>query len=359
MGIGILTLLTSLAIAGIAAWFSIAGLMAIFSGAALAVAVMAGSLEVGKLVTASWLYRNWNHTGWLLKIYLTVAVVVLMFITSLGIFGYLSKAHSDQSIVSGGAVEQVALLDEKIAYQRTIIDANQKLIAQMDDVVNQTIARTTDAQGTERALQVRRSQSSDRQRLVDEIAAAQQEIATVNEERVPLAVEVRKVESEVGPIKYIASLIYGDDPAANLMERAVRWMIILLVTVFDPLAVALLIAANQSMRRHGTTADPGDKPDGNQERDLTNTPDVATESTTFAASRAAEESDNISNSEPERGSTDGVLLQQPGAAGVEPEVNTEFAGVTETKNTQKKRSANSNSKSENSKKKITPNRMKS
>jgi hypothetical protein len=105
--------------------------MAIFSGAAIAVAVMAGSLELGKLVTASWLYRNWKETGWLLKSYLTVAVVVLMFITSLGIFGYLSKAHSDQSVISGGAVEQVALFDEKIKYQREVIDTNQKVIAQI------------------------------------------------------------------------------------------------------------------------------------------------------------------------------------------------------------------------------------
>ena len=249
MASGIVTLLTALLIAAIAAYFSIAGLMAIFSGAAIAVAVMAGSLELGKLVTASWLYRNWKETGWLLKSYLTVAVVVLMFITSLGIFGYLSKAHSDQSVISGGAVEQVALFDEKIKYQRELISTNQKVIAQMDDVVNQTLSRTTDAEGAERALQVRRSQSRDRRRLVSEISAAQAEIQKLNEQRAPLSVELKKVESEVGPIKYVAALIYGDNPETNLMERAVRWMIILLVVVFDPLAVALLIAANQSLRR--------------------------------------------------------------------------------------------------------------
>lgn len=363
MGIGILALLTSLAIAGIAAWFSIAGLMAIFSGAALAVAVMAGSLEVGKLVTASWLYHNWAHTGWLLKIYLTVAVVVLMFITSLGIFGYLSKAHSDQSITSSGAVEQVALLDEKITYQRTIIDANRKLVAQMDDVVNQTIARTTDAQGTERALQVRRSQASDRQRLVDEIAVAQQEITATNEERAPLAVEVRKVVSEVGPIRYIASLIYGDDPAENLMERAVRWMIILLVAVFDPLAVALLIAANQSMRR-GITSSPGDKPNGNQEHDLSESANIPDHAAGIAAKTSqysggtTEESDNIQNSEPKRDSTDGILLQQPGAVDKKPEVDAESAGITATETAQKKRSANLGKTSPSLEKKITANQRK-
>lgn len=324
MAFGILTLITSLAIAGIAAYFSIAGLMAIFSGAALAVAVMAGSLEVGKLVTASWLYRNWKQTGWLLRSYLTVAVAVLMFITSLGIFGYLSKAHSDQSIVSGGAVEQVALLDEKITYQRTIIETNQKLIVQMDEVVNQTLTRTTDAKGAERALQVRRSQGRDRQRLVDEISAAQKEIARINEERAPLAVEVRKVESEVGPIKYVAALLYGDNPEANLMERAVRWMIILLVAVFDPLAVALLIAANQTLRKHGIHLE---KPDPTPE-----------------PKQGIEPVEPKPSPEPDAPAESVVEESQ-----VEPKADP----------AQKKRSQSSRSKSVSSKKKIKPNRKKS
>lgn len=368
MAFGILTLITSLAIAGIAAYFSIAGLMAIFSGAAMAVAVMAGSLEVGKLVTASWLYRNWKQTGWLLKSYLTIAVVVLMFITSLGIFGYLSKAHSDQSIVSGGAVEQVALLDEKIAYQRTIIETNQRLIAQMDDVVNQTMSRTTDAQGAERALQVRRSQGRDRQRLVDEISAAQQEIARINEERAPLAVEVRKVESEVGPIKYVAALLYGDNPETNLMERAVRWMIILLVAVFDPLAVALLIAANQTLRKHGIHLEPEDKPHGDKSSELvsndsTDTADITAGpvgAATQPTGGTAEESNNIQDSEPERGSADSVLLQQPGPADNQSEVNNQLTSLEATTEAQKKRSDSYVKKSYNSrKKKIRANKQKS
>ena len=324
MVFGIITLITSLLIAGIAAYFSIAGLMAIFSGASLAVAVMAGSLEVGKLVTASWLYRNWVETKWLLKSYLTAAVVVLMFITSLGIFGYLSKAHSDQSLVSGGAAEQVALFDEKIKYQREIIDTNQKVIAQMDDVVNQTLSRTTDAKGAERALQVRRSQSRDRQRLVTEISAAQKEIERLNEQRAPLAVELKKVESEVGPIKYVAALIYGDNPETNLMERAVRWMIILLVVVFDPLAVALLIAANQTLRKHGIHLE---KPDPNPDPKQDVKPTKA---------ELPLEPQPLSNPEPE------TLSDQSA-------VDTD----------QKKRSSNSKNKSVSSKKKINPNRKKS
>jgi len=327
MASGIVTLITALLIAAIAAYFSIAGLMAIFSGAAIAVAVMAGSLELGKLVTASWLYRNWKETGWLLKSYLTVAVVVLMFITSLGIFGYLSKAHSDQSVISGGAVEQVTLFDEKIKYQRELISTNQKVIAQMDDVVNQTLSRTTDAEGAERALQVRRSQSRDRQRLVAEISAAQAEIQKLNEQRAPLSVELKKVESEVGPIKYVAALIYGDNPEANLMERAVRWMIILLVVVFDPLAVALLIAANQTLNRHkNKSADP----------DKTETQPIVTQ----------EESRPTDPQPLSNEHRDWMVDRNPP---VEPAVDLD----------QKKRSPSYKSKFASLKKKITPNQKKS
>jgi len=360
---GIVTLLTSFLIAGIAAYFSIAGLMAIFNGASMAVAVMAGSLELGKLVTASWLYRNWKETSWLLKGYLTVAVAVLMFITSLGIFGYLSKAHSDQSLISGGASEQVALFDEKIKYQREIIDTNQKVITQMDDVVNQTLSRTTDAKGAERALQVRRGQSKDRQRLVAEISTAQKEIEKLNEQRAPLAVELKKVESEVGPIKYVAALIYGDNPETNLMERAVRWMIILLVVVFDPLAVALLIAANQTLNRQ--KLEPGDKPHGDKSseplNDSANTTDTsgAVEHTAQSQGGTLDEGNNIQNSERAPDSPDSVLLRLPGASSDEPEDNDRPASVDEKVEDQKKRSSNSKSKSANSKKKITANRKKS
>ncbi len=356
---GLLTLLTSFLIAAIAAYFSIAGLMAIFSGAATAVAVMAGSLELGKLVTASWLYRNWKETGFILKAYLTVAVALLMFITSLGIFGYLSKAHSDQSLVSGGAVEQVALFDEKIKYQKEIIDTNQKVIAQMDDVVNQTLSRTTDAKGAERALQVRRSQSRDRQRLVTEISTAQAEIQKLNEQRAPLAVELKKVESEVGPIKYVAALIYGDNPEANLMERAVRWMIILLVVVFDPLAVALLIAANQTLSRNKNNTEPGDKPNGDKSTEPVNdSSNTNTTSETESQPGTIDEGNNIQNTEPGPSGPDSVLLQQPGSISDQQPINDRPTSLEETP-AQKKRSASSKKKSPASKKKITANRKKS
>ena len=265
MGIGIVTLLTSLLVAAIAAYFSIAGLMAIFSGAALAVAVMAGSLEVAKLVTASWLYRNWKQTGYFLKTYLTVAVFVLMIITSLGIFGYLSKAHLDKAVPTGDVAAQVQLIDERISIQedniksqRENIIAARATLGQMDAQVSARLDRGTSEASAERSIQIRRGQASERRALQGEITKSQQEIeksnseiAKLREEKAPIAGELRKVEAEVGPIKYVAALIYGDDPDTNLLERAVRWMIILLVAVFDPLAVALLIAANQSLSRRG------------------------------------------------------------------------------------------------------------
>ena len=277
MGIGIVTLLTSLLVAAIAAYFSIAGLMTIFSGAALAVAVMAGSLEVAKLVTASWLYRNWKQTGYFLKTYLTVAVFVLMIITSLGIFGYLSKAHLDKAVPTGDVAAQVQLIDERISIQedniksqRENIIAARATLGQMDAQVSARLDRGTSEASAERSIQIRRGQASERRSLQSEITKSQREIekynseiAKLREEKAPIASELRKVEAEVGPIKYVAALIYGDNPDANLLERAVRWMIILLVAVFDPLAVALLIAANQSLSRHGIhleKLDPEPKP---------------------------------------------------------------------------------------------------
>lgn len=248
---GLIVLITALGIAAIAAWFSIVGLMAIFGGAATSVAIMAGSLEVGKLVTASWLYRNWKQTSFMLKSYLTIATFMLMVITSMGIFGYLSQAHLQTSAIGGEVQAKVEIIDEKIATERANIETARKALQQMDAQVDQMLARTDDDRGANRAVRIRRQQAPERAELQADISRAQETISKLNEEKAPIASALRKVESEVGPIKYVASLIYGDNPDANLLERAVRWMIILLVVVFDPLAVALLIAANQTLSRHG------------------------------------------------------------------------------------------------------------
>lgn len=252
-------LFTAFALSAVAAWYSIVGLMTIFAGAATSIAVMGSVLEVAKLVVASWLYRNWSKTPILLKSYFVGAVLVLMLLTSMGIFGYLSKAHSDQNLVSGDAVAKVAIIDEKIKIEKDTIDEARKALAQLDEQVNQTLSRTasqTSEAGVNRSISIRKAQSKERTELRRTIEESQAAISTYNREKAPLAAELRKVEAEVGPIKYIAQLIYGQEATdQNTLEQAVRWVIILIVVVFDPLAVLMFIAYNQSVYHKGITND--------------------------------------------------------------------------------------------------------
>ncbi len=245
-----LTLIVALTLSAIAAWYSILGLTAIFAAAVIPIIIMGGSLEVAKVVTTVWLHRYWDRAGWKLKVYLIPAVVALAFLTSMGIFGFLSKAHSDQELVSGDVGAKVAVYDEKIKTAKDNIEANRKALQQMDAQVDQLLGRTTDDKGANRAVQVRRQQRAERNRLQNEIAADQEIIAKLNEEAAPVRAQIRKVEAEVGPIKYIAALIYGDQVQEDTttLEKAVRWVIILIVFVFDPLALSLVIAAQHSYR---------------------------------------------------------------------------------------------------------------
>jgi hypothetical protein len=243
-----LTLLVALSLSAIAAYYSIAGLIAIFSAAVIPIIVMGGILELSKVVTTVWLHKYWDRVKWSMKFYLVVSVIALAFLTSMGIFGFLSKAHSDQSLVTGDVQSKIAIYDEKIRIAKENIDANRAALKQLDAAVDQIMGRSTTEQGAERSVQIRRQQGPERQRLIREIEAEQKKISSLNEERAPIAAEVRKVEAEVGPIKYIAALIYGDNPDSNLLERAVRWVIILIVLVFDPLALTLVLAANSSRR---------------------------------------------------------------------------------------------------------------
>ena len=251
---GFTILATALLLSLVAAYYSIMGLTAIFAAATIPVIIMGASLELGKVVATVWLHNNWRRASWLFKTYLIPAVVFLMLLTSMGIFGFLSKAHSDQSLVSGDAQAKIAIYDEKIQTEREDIDADRKSLRQMDEAVDQVMARSTTEEGAGRSSSIRKSQQKERSRLAQDIATAQQRIATLNQERAPIAAEVRKVEAEVGPIKYIAALLYGDNPDANILERAVRFVIIMIVLVFDPLALCLILAANKQFEwaRHGT-----------------------------------------------------------------------------------------------------------
>jgi len=242
-----LLLLTGLTISAVAIYYSVVGLAAIFSAAVIPIVIMGSALEVGKLVCASWLKDNWERAPRFMKYYMIIAVMVLMLITSMGIFGFLSKAHNDQNLVSGDVQSKIAIFDEKIRTSKDNIDANRKALKQMDEAVDQVMGRSSDEKGAEKAVGIRRAQQKERVRLQSEIQAEQKTVATLSQERAPIAAEVRKVEAEVGPIKYIAKFIYGDHGAdENMLERAVTWIIILIVVVFDPLAVIMLLAAQMT-----------------------------------------------------------------------------------------------------------------
>ena len=216
-----LTLLSALLLSGIAGYYSILGLAAIFTGAFWPIVFMGSVLELSKLVTTSWLYRNWKTCPFLLKTYLTSAVVILMLITSMGIFGFLSKAHIDSTMDSGANTVEIKILtqQEKITKER----------------LEYLLARAKDP-------------STASNRLDKQIQDTQKELTEINKKRLPLLKESNKLVAEVGPIKYVGDMIYGTDDD-NAIDKAVRLVIMLIMVVFDPLAVLLLIAANISMQQ--------------------------------------------------------------------------------------------------------------
>jgi hypothetical protein len=247
---GYILLLIALLISSVAAYYSIAGLTAIFAAVFWPVVIMGGVLEIGKIATTVWLHKYWDRAALQFKLYLVPAIVILMLITSMGIFGFLSKAHLDQAVPAGDISSQVQIFDDKIKTERDNIEAARRALKQMDAQVDEKLSRTTDDRGAERAVQIRRAQTKERTNLQNEISSSQKKISALQEQRAPVASQARKVEAEVGPIKYIAALIYGDNPEANVLEKAVRWVIILIVLVFDPLALVLILAADQTFAWH-------------------------------------------------------------------------------------------------------------
>jgi hypothetical protein len=390
---GILTLITALAIAGVAAWFSIVGLMLLFSGSAMSIAVMAGTLEVGKLLTASWLYRYWNETSIWLRSYLTIAVVILMVVTSIGIFGYLSKAAGDQASDTGDAVaivervnsqiareeNKITILEDRISSIGGTVDVSSSIeqqeqirdgawarvqgdinynqeqienvreqlkvdIAQQELVVARLdeLVKALQDKGTEkivlnertfgadeiqiidygeRAKELRISQQVERNEIkaekdrlrtqasndikvfqdaIDNYRAQAQEtitgadnqinqlrnqnsnqqddniikidllteqidniyvgIISLKDEKFDAEQKVRTLDREVGPIKYLAQMIYGSEER-DVLDQAIRLFILMLVLVFDPLAVVLVIAANQTLLRYGINLESSGPPE--------------------------------------------------------------------------------------------------
>ena len=246
MFLAIITLLSAISISVIAAGYSIIGLATLFAGAKVAIIAMGSVLEVGKLIAASWLYRNWNSNllPRSIKWYLTSSVIVLVFVTSMGIFGFLSKAHLDQVRPSGNNAVQVALIDKQIDQQQIIIDRNESVLDQLDRVMEVYIENERVSKG----LSERKKQKKERELLNTEIKIAMNTIAELSVQKSNLEIEQLKIEADVGPLKYVAELIYGDK-AEDHFDKAVRIIIIVLIFVFDPLAVLLLIAANISFKQ--------------------------------------------------------------------------------------------------------------
>jgi energy-converting hydrogenase Eha subunit A len=247
--IAYLALISGLAISGVAEYYSIMGLIAIYPAALIPIIIMGVVLGLGKISGTVWLKQNWEWSPFFLKAYVLPAIVVLMMITSLGVFGFLSKAHSDQSLVSGDVQSKIAVYDTKIQTARENIETDRKQLKQMDEAVDQVMGRSSDEKGADKANAIRKSQQRDRLALAKDIEANQKLISQLNDEAAPIRAEVRKVEAEVGPIKYIAHLLYGENPDANVLEKAVIWVTVLIVIVLDPLAVILLLASQYSFQR--------------------------------------------------------------------------------------------------------------
>lgn len=247
MFIGFFMLITALAISAIAIYYSVAGLAAIFAAAVVPIVIMGSALEIGKLVTAVWLHRYWSRATWWLRTYLTTAVLVLMFITSMGIFGFLSKAHIDQTANAGDNTLQIQQFDQKISReQKKIIDA-ELVTSQLDKTV-QILLDAQRLRGRDGAVAVRESQKKEREALNTIITESQQVIAKLQEEKLVMTTQQVKLEAEVGPIKYIAEFVYGSSADKNMLEEAVRWVIITIIFVFDPLAVLMLIASQYTFK---------------------------------------------------------------------------------------------------------------
>lgn len=248
MNINHLVLAMGLLLTAVGGYFSVIGLATIFAGAFWSVVVMATTLELSKVVAASWIYRSWNIAPFLIRSYMIIAVIVLVFITSMGIFGYLSKAHVEQTINQGGNNEiRIETIQSKISRQEAIINDGQLVLSQLDDAVS-ILQEYDRIRGPEGALAVRAGQSEERNLINTQINEAYDKIESFQTELLPLQREQLELEAEIGPLKYIAELIYGDE-AQSYFDVAVRWIIILLVSVFDPLAVTMIIAGNVGLSR--------------------------------------------------------------------------------------------------------------
>lgn len=238
----LIILITALSVSAVAAYYSIVGLAAIFAASVIPVIIMGTVLEVGKLVSVTFLHNEWKRTNFLLKTYLTSAVVVLMFITSMGIFGFLSKAHIEQTATAGDNTIKIERIEGQIAREQRAIKDAETVLLQLDAAV-QTLIDYDRIRGDDGAIATREKQKQERADLGTKIASSEVIVDELTEKLVTLKTEQVALEAEVGPLKYIAESVYGSADR-DVLEQAVRWVIVIIVAVFDPLAVCLLLAWN-------------------------------------------------------------------------------------------------------------------
>jgi hypothetical protein len=244
MHTAVLLILTGLAVSSVAAYYSIVGLVAIFAASPYSIAIMGAVLEVSKLVATSWLYRNWKTIPKLLRGYFVFAIIILMMITSLGIFGFLSKAHVEQGLTSGDTYDQISLLETRISIDQEMILQYRSDLSILDN----QISRFTELGAVSKGIDARKSQNEDRTQIMNTIVQTQKQISDNRLELAPFKSKMRSIEAEVGPIKYIAAFVYGATDEM-VLERAVTWVIILIIFVFDPMAVLLIIAGNHALEQ--------------------------------------------------------------------------------------------------------------
>lgn len=243
MFFGLLTLFTALSMATVAAVFAIYGIIAIFAGMPQFALVMGAVIELGKVVGISWLYRNWNEPT-KIKYAMAPLVLVAMMLTSMGIFGLLSKAHLEQTSPVANNEIQIERLDQQIAREQSKITDAEQVISQLDQSV-QALINFDRIRGPDGALAVRESQAEQRELLRQSIDTAQTEVDRLEDQKLELSQALRAIELEVGPVKYLAELVYGSE--TDRTEEAVRWVIIAFIFVFDPMAILLLMAANYTL----------------------------------------------------------------------------------------------------------------
>jgi len=237
-----LTILVALVLSTVSAYFSVAGMAILFSGAALSVMVMASALELAKIMATVWLHHNWKTVPTLIRFYLCGALCVLILTTSMGAFGYLSRAHIEQSSSSIDYTLQIDTLESKLKNQELTLEASRNRVQALNDILAQ-------ANDKDRAY-LNTRQKSERTQLESNIQEAVSDIEKTNQELLPLRRSNNIIQSDIGPIKYVAELFYGEEEAKKHFDEAVRLIIFFIVLVFDPLAIVLLVSGSYGLSRH-------------------------------------------------------------------------------------------------------------